>query len=202
MNPEKAKIIKSKDLFIFDMGNVVIKNIDFLSETAKVLNIDEKSFIEDYLIFDFPLMEASITFNEYWSHVEERFNVKVENNPFDFTLHSTLNPLAIKLINELRNYNKRIVLGSNTFAPHFNYFKNKGWDKYFNYCYVSHEMKIAKPKEDFFNYILSHEQVLPSKAFFIDDMKENILSAEKLGIKSFQYTSDEEFNKFFNLESI
>ena len=202
MNPEKAKLIKSKDLFIFDMGNVVIKNIDFLGETARSLNIYEKDFIEDYLIFDFPLMEASITFNEYWSHVEKRFDVKVEGNPFDFTLHSTLNPLAVKLIEELRSYNKRIVLGSNTFAPHFNYFKKNGWNKYFDYCYVSHEMKVAKPKENFFNYILSHEQVIPSKAFFIDDIKENIIAAEKLGIKSFQYTNDKEFIKFFDLESI
>jgi len=199
MNPEKVKQLKSKNLFIFDMGNVVIKNINFLEETAEILNIDKKDFIEDYKVFDFPLMENSISFKEYWSHVEKQFNIKVEGNPFDFTLHSTLNPLAIKLIKELRSYNKRIVLGSNTFAPHYNYFKKNGWNKYFDYCYVSHEMKIAKPKEDFFNYILSHEQIIPSKAFFIDDIKENIIAAEKLGIKGFQYTSDKEFIKFFLL---
>lgn len=202
MSREKASQLKSKDLFIFDMGNVVIKNISFLRETAKNLKINEEAFIEDYKVFDFPLMEATITFHEYWAHVEKRFNVKIEGNPFDSTLHATLNPLAIKLIKELKSQNKRIVIGSNTFAPHFNYFKKNGWNKYFNYCYVSHEMKIAKPKEQFFRYILSHEQILPSKTFFIDDIKENIKAAEKLGIECYQYIDDKEFIKFFNLESI
>jgi len=202
MSLEKVNQLKSKNLYIFDMGNVVIKNISFLSETARKLKINEETFIEDYKFFDFPLMEAAISFNEYWAHVEKRFNVKIDGNPFDSTLHATLNPLAIKLIKELKNQRKRIVIGSNTFAPHFNYFKKNGWNKYFDYCYVSHEMKIAKPKKDFFNYILAHEQISPSKTFFIDDIEENIMAAEKLGIKGFLYTNDKEFIKFFNLESI
>ena len=192
-------MLNTKSLFIFDLGNVVLNNISFLTNTAKLIGVDPNKFKTDYQTFDIPLMISSITFYEYWQHVEKKFNIKIQGNPFEKTFHPVLNPIAIKLVNQLHEADKTVVLGSNTFAPHYNYVMQMGWNKYFDHFYASHLMKIAKPSLSFYNYILRAENTSANNTFFIDDLEENIKGAKVANIDGFCYTNDQEFENFFEL---
>ena len=61
--------------------------------------------------------------------------------------------------------------------------------KYFNNIFKSHETGHRKPYEDTFLYMLEKINAKPEECIFIDDLKENVEGAEKLGIKSILYTN-------------
>jgi 2-haloacid dehalogenase len=57
---------------------------------------------------------------------------------------------------------------------------------------VSGAVKKTKPGEDIYIHLLDRYQINPAQALFIDDKKENIQTAEKLGIKGIQFKDPEQ----------
>jgi HAD superfamily hydrolase (TIGR01509 family) len=60
---------------------------------------------------------------------------------------------------------------------------------------VSGAVKKTKPGEDIYLHLLDKYKITPGQAVFIDDKKENILTAEKLGIKGIQFSNPEQLRK-------
>jgi putative hydrolase of the HAD superfamily len=174
-------------LFIFDMGNVVIKNIHMLKKVARRWNLPEKEFMEDYRGYNSPLMDGFISTAKYWEHVKHKFGVTVEGEPFAHEFTPVFNDEMVSLLKRLAKEGKRVVCGSNTFAPHWEIIERMGALALFDKAYASHEMGVSKPARQFFEYILEKEGCAASKAYFIDDYEENIESASFLGIKSLLY---------------
>jgi putative hydrolase of the HAD superfamily len=175
------------DLFIFDMGNVVVKNIHMLGKIARRLGLDKEEFKADYHNYDFAMMDGTVSIEAYWEHVYTKFGIKVEGNPFamDFTPH--FNEEIVSLIKKLRAQGKRVVCGSNTFAPHWDILERMGALAIFDKAYASHEMGISKPSRQFFEHILTKEKADGKKTYFVDDYEENIVQASTLGIKCLLY---------------
>ena len=48
--------------------------------------------------------------------------------------------------------------------------------------YLSHEIHLRKPNEDIYKFVLNENKLLPQETFFIDDTKENTITANALGI--------------------
>ena len=198
MNQEKDNSM----LYVFDMGNVVIKGIDVLEKTIKLLGVDAGEFLSDYRHYNFPLMDGTITCDRYYRHLEHVFNVKVEGKPFSDFFNPYFNLPMVQVIDELRNRGNRIVCASNTFKPHWDIIHSIGFDKVFDKCYLSHEIGLTKPSRAFFEYILKQEGVEPSDVFFTDDYSENTEAAQKIGIKTFLYGSsfdDSKLNEVFGI---
>jgi putative hydrolase of the HAD superfamily len=51
----------------------------------------------------------------------------------------------------------------------------------------SHRIRAAKPDPEFFRRALETLGALPAQTIFIDDLRENVLSARALGIQSYQF---------------
>ncbi len=179
--------IEGCELFMFDMGNVVVKNIHMLGKVSRRLGIDKDEFKADYRNYDFAMMDGTLPIESYWEHVQTKFGVKVEGNPFatEFTPH--FNDEVVSLIKTLRAQGKRVVCASNTFAPHWDILERMGALALFDKAYASHEMGISKPSRQFFGYILKKERVEAAKAYFVDDYEENIVQASTLGVKCLLY---------------
>lgn len=175
------------DLFIFDMGNVVVKNIHMLGKISRRLGLDKEEFKADYHNYDFAMMDGTLPIEAYWEHVRTKFGIKVEGNPFakDFTPH--FNDEIVDLIKALRSEGKRVVCGSNTFAPHWDILERMGALALFDKSYASHEMGISKPSRQFFEHILSKEKTEAGKTYFIDDYEENIVQASTMGMQCLLY---------------
>lgn len=182
--------VYEKELFIFDMGNVVIKNIHVLLPVAAEWNIPVEDFLADYRQYDFPLMDGSISTQAYWRHIECKFGIKVQGEPFAKHFSPVLNPPMVTLLKKLRSMGKRVVCGSNTFAAHWDILKGMGFIELFDAVYPSHELGMSKPARQYFHYILDHEGKTVTQAFFVDDYLENIEAAQKLGIDTLHYIDD------------
>jgi len=176
------------DLFIFDMGNVVVKNIHMLGKISRRLGLEKEEFKADYHNYDFALMDGTLPIQAYWDHVQTKFGITVEGNPFakDFTPH--FNDEVVELIKRLRSEGKRVVCASNTFAPHWDILERMGALAIFDKSYASHEMGISKPSRQFFEHILAKEKTEATKTYFVDDYEENIVQASILGMKCLLYT--------------
>lgn len=93
----------------------------------------------------------------------------------------------------------RLFLLSNTNALHiphveeimgnekFHRFKNS-----FEKFYLSHEINLRKPNVEIYEFVLNENGLKAEETFFIDDSKENTLSAEKLGIRCWNLQVGEE----------
>ncbi len=179
--------VYEKKLFIFDMGNVVVKNIHVLGPVAEEWGLPMEEFLADYRQYDFPLMDGTIPTSEYWVHIEKKFGVKVEGEPFAKHFSPVMNPPMVALLKRLRKSGKRVVCGSNTFAPHWDILADMGFLELFDAVYPSHELGMSKPARQYFQFILDHEGMTAAQTFFVDDFPENIEAAEKMGIATLQY---------------
>ena len=188
-------------LFIFDMGEVLILNVKNLQAIANRFGLDYKSFRAFYGIYDKDLMEGKMDGMEFLRVFEKEYNVKVDENLFITDFHPFPNYFVMGVIDELRKNGHRCVLGSNTFAPHISVVRNME-DKplsHLDHLYLSHEMGIAKPDVEFFDYILREEGVRPEDTVFVDDRIDNINAASSIGIKTLLYNDNnrKEAEEFF-----
>ena len=180
------------DLFIFDMGDVLVYNGVNFPEIARHLGIDENVFMADYERYDIPLMEGWMDTLCYMRHLETEFGVRIDGNLFSEIYHPSVNTSLLPVLEKIRGAGRRAVIGSNTFRPHSDVIAalDEKPFSYFDALYFSHDMHITKPSLAFFRYILDKEGVDASASFFVDDREENIRAAESLGIRSFLYSGE------------
>lgn len=185
--------VEECELFIFDAGGVILKNINCFAGIFKQYNFSKtqiREFINDYINYDNPMMENMITPEQYWKHIEKNFGIKVEGNPFYDYFKPYLNDEMIDTINKLKANGKKVVLGSNTFAPHLKVMKDLGLYDLLDNIYASCEIQRYKPCPSFFRYILNSEKVDANKAMFIDDLDLNIAAAATVGLKTLHYNGE------------
>lgn len=71
---------------------------------------------------------------------------------------------------------------------------NKEWDKlhphrhHFDVIIDSSEVGLAKPDKRIYQLILNQLKVLAPESLFVDDLEENIVAAQKLGMKTVHFT--------------
>lgn len=177
-------------LYVFDLGGVVLKNIDFRDRMIELLGVDAKEFLVEYRHYDFPIMDGNYSIHDFYRHLEHVFGIKVPGDPFKDLFHPVENAPMVDLIKTLRARGSRVVCATNNCTPHWNIIQEKGRDKLFDACYVSHLIGLTKPSKAFFNYVLSHEGVEGRDAVFLDDYEENILGAKALGINALWYDTE------------
>ena len=180
------------DLFIFDMGDVLVYNGVNFPEIARHLGLDEDVFMADYERYDIPLMEGWMDTLCYMRHLETEFGVRIDGNLFSEIYHPSVNTSLLPVLEKIRGAGRRAVIGSNTFRPHADVIAalDEKPFSYFDALYFSHDMHITKPSLAFFRYILDKEGIDASASFFVDDREENIRAAESLGIRSFLYSGE------------
>jgi len=81
----------------------------------------------------------------------------------------------------------RVVVGTNTIAPHFRIHQDNGDYQPFHAVYASHLLGLAKPDPAFYLHILAAERRRPAEAAFVDDLPENVEAARRLGLRALLY---------------
>ena len=94
---------------------------------------------------------------------------------------------------QLKKAGYRLFLLSNTIDIHWDYcvehlfpYQNHGVEDYFEQCFLSQRMHLAKPDARIYEEVIRQANIHPDETLFIDDLKENCEAAEKLGIHTFQ----------------
>jgi len=174
-------------LYIFDMGGVVSRNTNIAPEVSAYLEFDGAEMIE-FARDDFKaLTTGAISVEEFTRRFSLKSGRAIENDLLSRFFHPEPDRDVVDTIAALKN-GARVVAGTNTIAPHYNLHLQKGDYEIFDAVYASHLMGLAKPDPAFYTYILDREGCSPDQAVFIDDVPDNVVAAEKLGIHSLVFT--------------
>ncbi|MBE3091150.1 MAG: HAD-IA family hydrolase [Actinobacteria bacterium] len=176
-----------KTLYIFDMGGVLCCDFNNIPVISAYLGITEENFFvcagENFR----ELLNGKINSNEFWVRFSLRYGKKVKEELFGKFFNPGIIQRTKNIIEELRN-NSRVVCGTNTIDSHYYYLLNQGSYDIFDEVYASNLMGISKPDPDFYWHILRKEGIKPENTVFVDDIEENIISAQKIGINSILFT--------------
>ena len=105
---------------------------------------------------------------------------------------------------ELKSKGYRLFLLSNTIDIHWDYcvenlfpYQGHNVDDYFEKVFLSQRLHLSKPDARIYEEVIRQAEIVPEESLFIDDLKENCVAAEKLGIHTFQNV---EFDDWLGLE--
>ena len=125
---------------------------------------------------------------EIYELIASRMNMTPLKIKEDFNDLIKINFELVEYIKELKK-EYRVYLLSNAMSS----FLRRILDKYnlyelFNGVYISSEIRLIKPYEEFFNYVINKENIDPSNAVMIDDNKKNIDGALSCNLNGIVYT--------------
>lgn len=175
-------------LVIFDLGGVMLLDFNCIQYIADKYGLGYEEVFEDYMHYDVPLMEGYMDVSGYYDHFSRHFGIKAGDNDFIEGFTYRLNDTLFALVAELRKAGHRCVVGSNTFAPHWDLLLKRGLADHFDALYASHLIQASKPDLLFHRIILEQEGFAAEDSFFLDDREENIAAAASLGITAIRYT--------------
>ncbi|WP_274476484.1 HAD family hydrolase [Mangrovimonas aestuarii] len=198
------------DTLIFDFGDVFI-NLDkegALKHTLSLLQIN--SFPDDLTKINIQYEQGLIetdTFIKQYQHTYPQlskdeiiasWNILLK----DFPEHRLE---WLKKLSEAKEY--KLILLSNTNTLHIDWIKEnvdfyEDFKAQFNKFYLSHEIKLRKPNSDIYEFVLNENNLTPEKCLFIDDTPENIVSARKLKINTWNINpKTEDITNLFEVKS-
>ena len=91
---------------------------------------------------------------------------------------------VIELIKNLKKQGFQLSILSNMFTYQAEIVREKNEDALFNNVFISCERGLKKPDFEFYELVIKEINVSPQECLFIDDKEENLLPAEKLGMKT------------------
>lgn len=196
---------------VFDIGGVLIDNPwqKMLSHYASFLGVSEKDlekFLkESKLMNDWP--KGTITENGLWQKICNHFKCHLPTSKSlwldGFRLVYRKKPEVFTLIETLRKEGFLIGLLSNTEKPVAEFLKRQNFpdlDAFICSCDIGE----IKPNPSIYKEMLKKLNLEPNEVVFIDDLKENIEGAKKIGIQTIQFTNignlRKELSNFCNIK--
>lgn len=200
------------DSIIFDLGGVIL-NLDYQKTidafTALGLNKSGQLFSQSHQTTLFNNFETGkISAVQFRSGIRKLVSSELSDSQIDDAWNSMLFDLPLKRIELLKDIakSKRIFLLSNTNEIHMDWFKSYtnellGKDvffKLFEVAYLSNEMGLRKPNADIFEYVTNENNLNPTKTLFIDDSKQHIIGAKKVGLNAYHILPEEDILRLFD----
>ena len=90
---------------------------------------------------------------------------------------------VIDLIKKLKKQGFQLSILSNMFPYQAEIVRENNEDALFDNVFISCERGLKKPDLEFYELVIKEINVSPQECLFIDDKEENLLPAEKLGMK-------------------
>ena len=175
------------EAIVFDLGGVLIE-LDDGPVPMEWLPGDSRFDLADWFTsetaksFEKGLINAQ-TFAE-----KLKIDLKIEASPEEIIRHFTdwpKGPFAGShdILKSVGN-KFRLAILSNTNELHWPRITGEfGICSYFERIFASHELKMAKPELDIFEYVINELNVRPGEIFFLDDNQNNIEASRRLGIR-------------------
>lgn len=183
---------------LFDLGGVIL-NIDFQQVALSFSKLSKKDIpfirqqIEERRLF-YNHEVGKWTDAEFRTTVNHMLEISLTDEQIDQAWNSMLFDIPqerIKLLKELRKTHTLYLL-SNTNAIHIQEVNRilqrdhqiSSLEDLFDKTYYSHQIQLAKPSADCYQYVLKDAGILPKETLFIDDSALNIQGAKQIGIQT------------------
>ena len=189
---------------ICDLGNVLI-DFDHNLAVKQLLGYTPKEEKDIYeLFFDSPLTalyeEGRIGPDEFFRHIKESLELKMDYAGFLPLWNSIFfeTPVNIKMHGFLRSIRDKykLIMLSNINRSHFEFLnKRMGIFGEFDSLILSYEAGCRKPASEIYRTALETAKALPSEAFYIDDRKDLVEAASRLGIEGIVFSGEPAFER-------
>ncbi len=184
------------DAVVFDMGGVIVHwdPDDFFRRLSDALNLSERRIREAWTRLQPLFMRGEISSRECLRRLgiePSGVDLSVEGNPFNRTFQHGVSGRrfehTLEVVDQLRSGGLTLGVGSNIYAPHAEWIKQRGDFDRFDRLYLSCELGAAKPSDDFFEHILGDLELAPDRIIFLDDTPENVEAARSMGLRAHHY---------------
>jgi len=176
---------------IFDLGNVLLnfKPIDYLhgkiTNKEKAQQIYEKIFTsEEWLMLDRGVMTEEEAVNKICHRsIEDRELIMLVMHNW----YQLLTPIeeTVEILKELKHKGYKLYFLSNFhLLAYEDVTKRYDFFKYFDGGTLSFKEKLMKPEKEIYEKLMTRYTIDPTESIFIDDTKENIEGAKKLGFET------------------
>lgn len=177
---------------IFDFGDVFI-NLDKEGAFENALKLFQlKEFDKEMQEVNERFEVGAISGNDFLAYYKSRFpHCSSEDilRAWNYILRD-FPSYRLDFLKKIKKMNRfKLILLSNTNALHIEYIEKhvtffSDFKNCFNKFYLSHEIGLRKPNSDIFNYIIKENGLITEKCLFIDDTKENTITANDLGFNT------------------
>ncbi len=195
---------------IFDFGGVII-NISHLNvENAfKALGVSNFEILfnqanQSKLFQKFE--KGEITENRFRNELRHLTGLNVSDEVVDKAWNQIIGdypPEQIDILNKIK-HNYRLFLLSNTNSIHYKYYIPKfasefgySFESLFYRTYWSFKIGKRKPDQNSYYHLIAENSLNPVETLFIDDSIQNILAAQKTGLKTVYLTNNLDITKLF-----
>ena len=174
---------------IFDWGGVLIDNPsnNLFSYFAEYFNVHKQEFIGIYRKYEQYFQKGIISEDVLWEKICSNLIVQKPN------VKSLWKDAFVEAYNEkkkvflmassLKKNGYKIGFLSNTEFPAMEFFFEQGYDM-FDILVFSCKEGLRKPGKRIYKLTVERLDVQPQEAIFIDDKKEYVLGAEKIGLNT------------------
>jgi HAD superfamily hydrolase (TIGR01509 family) len=192
---------------IFDLGNTLVY-FDFCYFYDRVAlhekNLNARSF-KNYIHknkLDLKITRGTLSIKDIFKILKKKFRLKIGYSDFLYFYSDIfwVNSQMKTFVEKIARINRfKIFLLSNTDPAHINFIdRNFPFVKLLKRRVLSYKVKLNKPQKKIFLHILEKYKLEPSRTLLIDDIKENILVSESLGMKAIHYKNHKAFLKQFS----
>jgi len=147
-------------------------------------------------------MTGRLAHKDFFRKIKKKFDLKIGYNDFIFFYSDIFwaNPNMKRFLEKISRIKKyRLFLLSNTDSPHITFIDNNfPFVKLIKKRVLSYKVNMIKPQKRIFKYTLDKYNLIPSETVLVDDMKDNIIVAQTLGIKTIHYNNHKKFTSEFS----
>ena len=188
---------------IFDIGGVIVNSFgnELIDNASKHLQIKPSELRKFMDVYEPSLQKGLITEIDFWKKIINKKHSSVPPDSILKGLWIEIYEKTVKIDSEMIKFIKQLkkdyIIGciSNSIKSHTEFNRKRGLYKYFSSCILSDEVKIRKPDEKIFRLYLKKADCKPSEAIFIDDEKQLLVNAEKIGIHVIQFRNIKQLKK-------
>ncbi len=189
------------EAIIFDVGGVLIRIADMgLIQQVFSQYLDEEISVEQWKELIEPFSKGHMNEEEATAHICRELGADPGALPQRELFRSATGQFesetaVYEIAHKLRQDGYTMAVLSNSVPPHTQWLRKQGTYDLFDVVVVSDEVGMRKPEPEIYQLTLERLGVDPEEAVFIDDTKENIEAAEKLGIHGILYENPEQLRE-------
>ena len=204
-------VLANLSTIIFDLGGVIL-NLDTnlsVKAFAELSDLEEKEIYSRFLEeeWSYAFEKGEIDAPMFRNEVRKSLKVNLLDEQIDKAWNAMLVDLPIsslQLVASLKHKYQLYVL-SNTNAIHLEVFNKmvaantngSSIMNFFDKVYYSCEVGMRKPDEEIFTYVIEANNLKPQETLFIDDMENNIIGAQSVGLRTVHLSKQDYLTELF-----
>ncbi len=187
-------------VIIFDFGGVLSSEghiRPFAEKYAQKFNISADDFYKTIKKYWNLARIGEIGSDDFWDGVSKEIGCNRYMFKDSFLEFYKINIGVLEFVKKLKERYKLAIL-SNTFIQDFyenEIIKKYHSEKIFDYIILSSEIHMKKPDLEMFHEAIRILGIKPEECVFIDDKEENIVAAEKVGMKGILFVGLEDLKE-------